>query len=100
VGSPLASSPSGARSKSSNRSPFIWADKLAIVFALLWIALVLIGWLLAIVGCGIAGANNLLKCTILLAIESGFALILPVWIVLRAVDFVLVRFTRRLSPHH
>ncbi len=89
--SPSVSSPSIERSKSSKRSPFIWADKAATVFALMWIALIFIGWLLAIVGCGIAGADNLLKGTILLAVESGVAVILPIWIVMRAVDFLLVR---------
>ena len=75
----------------------MWADKVAIVFALVWVALILICWLLAIVGCGIAGADNLIKGTILLAVESGVAIMLPVWIVLRASDFALIRLTRRLA---
>lgn len=79
------------------RIEIIWADKAAAFIALGWVALLLVGWLFAIVACGYAGACLLAKDTAILALEVGLALVLPMWLALTGLDALFHGPARRLA---
>jgi hypothetical protein len=70
----------------SRRELFTWADKVAFFLAVAWVALLLFVWFAAVMTCGAAGGNNVMRATIVLALEAGAALVFPIWLVLRIVD--------------
>jgi hypothetical protein len=74
-----------------------WADKTAMYVAAGWLAALAIGWLMAIVACGVSGANLLARDTAVLAVEAGLALVLPVWFALTGLDILFHGPARRLS---
>lgn len=68
------------------RPVFIWADKIAFFLAFLWGALLAMFWLAAAVICGTPGGNNLIRAIAVPALETGAALIISLWVVLRIAD--------------
>jgi hypothetical protein len=77
------------------RLEIIWADKAAMYIAIGWATFLLIAWLIAIVGCGCAGAWLLAKDTAVLALEAGSVLVLTVWFALTGVDLLFRGPARR-----
>jgi hypothetical protein len=86
-----------ARVLAHRKIEIIWADKAAAFLALGWVAILSMGWLLAILACGFAGACLLAKDTAVLALEVGLALVLPMWLTLTGLDALFRGPARRLE---
>jgi hypothetical protein len=80
---------------SKRRVEVIWADRTALYVAIGWAAFLLIGWLMAAVACGVAGACLLAKDTAILALEIGLVLVLTAWFALTGLDFLFKGPARR-----
>jgi hypothetical protein len=78
----------------------IWADKVAAFLAMGWLGLMIVAWLIAIMACGLAGANLLAKDTAALAVEAGLAIVFPIWIALTGLDRLFHGPARRLARPH
>ena len=82
---------------STRRIEIIWADKAAAYVAVGWLAMLFVGWLLAIVACGLAGANLLAEDTAVLALEVGLAIVLSAWIAFTGLDRLFHGPARRVA---
>jgi len=85
------------------RSPrgelFIWADKVAFFVAAGWVGLILFVWFAAVMICGDGAGTNLVRTTIVRALETGAACVASAWIVLRVADFANSGPARRRARH-
>jgi hypothetical protein len=80
---------------SRQRVEVTWADKFAFYAAIGWAGLLLVGWSMAWLACGYAGACLLAKDTGVLALESGLALVVPIWFVMTGLDVLFKGPKRR-----
>ena len=78
-----------------NHLHFIWADKIALWLAVLFVAMAAIGWVLVATAAGVMGANHVIASLGLNATPIVIALV-SVWALLRAIDFIAKGSTYRL----
>jgi len=78
-----------------NHLHFIWADKIALWLAVLFVAMAAIGWVLVATAAGVMGANHVIASLGLNATPIVIALV-SVWALLRAFDFIAKGSTYRL----
>ena len=78
-----------------NHLHFIWADKIALWLAVLFVAMAAIGWVLVATAAGVMGANHVRASLGLNATPIVIALV-SVWALLRAIDFIAKGSTYRL----
>lgn len=60
-----------------------------------WTALLFVGWIMAVIACGVAGASLLAKDTAMLAFEAGLGMVLLVWFALTGLDLLFRGPARR-----
>jgi hypothetical protein len=78
-----------------NHLHFIWADKIALWLAVLFVAMAAIGWVLIATAAGLMGANHVVASLGLHGTPIVIAWI-SVWALLRAIDFIAKGSTYRL----
>ena len=78
-----------------NHLHFIWADKIVLWVAILFVAMAAIGWLLVAAAAGAMGANHVVASLGLNSAPIIFALV-SLWAVLRAIDFTAKGETYRM----
>jgi hypothetical protein len=78
-----------------NHLHFIWADKIALWLAILFVALAAIGWVLVAAAAGVMGADHVVASLGLNGTPIVIAWV-SVWALLRAIDFIAKGSTYRL----
>ena len=73
---------------------FIWADRVVLWLAALFVALAVIGWILVALAAGPQGANHVVASLGLNA--TPVVILASVWATLRAIDFIAKGSTYRL----
>jgi hypothetical protein len=74
---------------------FMWADKVAFFLAAGWVAIILALWFAAVMICGDAAGTNLVKTTIVQAVDMGAALVGSAWMAMRLIDLAAKGPARR-----
>ena len=81
---------------SQNKLRLIWADKIALVLAVLVAVIPAIGWALIGLATGMAGANHVLASIGTDGAAEVLAMLVAVWLSLRAIDFAFGGSTYKL----
>ena len=77
-----------------NNLRFIWADKIVLWLAMLFVALAAVGWILVALAAGPMGANHVVASLGLSA--TPVVILASTWAALRAIDFIAKGSTYRL----
>ncbi|HEY4125225.1 MAG TPA: hypothetical protein VGM36_11465 [Rhizomicrobium sp.] len=78
-----------------NHLHFIWADKIALWLAILFVAMAVLGWILVAAAAGVMGADHVVASLGLNGTPIVIAWV-SVWALLRAIDFIAKGSTYRL----